>query len=244
MAFLQQLRIYCTPLTCNQRAELTRYWLTLPTCISPILDVVATTTPQEEIHLCLMHKSLSFLVTIKEELTSLGFNTANNFISVGWALFSLLLIMYLHIPLTPSSIDSMFARIRPYLLIYIIVDHTLDNDKTDCKEFKESFYNTIICKPITSQNKLIIYSCNLLKEIMALSPLSLPYIIKAASVAFESVELQSNPPDALSLCYTKGAVSTLAGCSLMSNGIIYEGTDILGSLGQLFDDIVDVEEDK
>lgn len=243
MAFLQQIQLHCTPLTRNQRVELTRYWLSLPSYIPSFLKTLIGIFPEEEIHLCLLHKSLAFLAEFRDELLTLGFTTADNFMSAGWALLGLLLIMYLHLPLSAESIDSMLIRIRPYLLIYIIVDHTLDDNKISYTEFKEAFFNTLINKPTISQNKLIIYTCALLKEIMVLSPLSLPYIIKVAKIEFESVEHQSEGHDVLTLCHNKGAASALAGCALMSNGIIYEGTSILGFLAQLFDDIMDIEED-
>lgn len=250
MEFLTQLQKYCTKLPRSERSKLTRYWMNMPQHISTIITESSSATPTScnNIKDYICYKCVIFLSEIKQELKERGFESLNSFISAGWAFFSLITIVILNSPtLNRADVDRMVTNIRPYLLIYIVVDHTLDNDPKALSVFKEEFSKTILSgknSALGHLNKEVEYACSLTEEIMRLAPRSVPYIAEAARVEFSTVKLQKTQHNTLEMCYAKGSSSTLAGCAVINNGTIYPGTETIGKIGQLFDDIVDIEEDK
>jgi signal transduction histidine kinase len=248
MAFYAQVQKYCTKLPRSERSQLTRR-LDVPRDISKLItkSLHGEITSKTDIKEYVCYKCLLFLAEIKFELAGMNFTSLNSFISAAWAFFSLIMIVLLNTPrITREDVDRMVTNLKPYILLYIVVDHTLDNNEEAFPIFKEEFAKTLgLGRNSTTEasGKEVRYACALMERIMQLSPLSVPFMANAARVEFSTVSLQKGEHDTLKMCYDKGSSSTLAGCAIMNNGTIYPGTETIGKMGQLFDDIVDIEED-
>jgi hypothetical protein len=268
MSFSNIVQKYCTPIPRHERCIMTRKWLDLPKNIMEAFKKMQSptlSTNVKGIYEYIFCKSMLFLVDIRKELHSLNFNTPNNFISAAWAYFSLLLITVINKPnMTYKEADAIINSIKSYILLYIIVDHTLDSDKTALPKFKDCFSKLFKGEQISFSTlygekdnnlsvngdlqtipieEILAKSCALLKDILVNSPKSVPYIADVAKAEFSSVDVQTKEHDKLNMCYVKGSTSTIAGCAVMNNGVIFPGTDLMGKIGQLFDDIVDIDED-
>lgn len=247
MSFIAQVQKHCTKLSRTERRVLTRYWLDLPHCIRDIFTGSSKFNPdtQHNMYEYVCHKFIAFLGIINSDLKELGFSSNNNFISAGWAFFSLMLIAILNTPtMSKKDLDNMLQSVKPYIILYIVVDHTLDNDNTVFPVFKQQMAKLIRGEPVDTNVKSVKCACSLMDDIMRTNPKSTPYLLNVAKVEFDSVKLQKSKHDTLKMCYDKGSASTVAGCAIMNQGVIFPGADLIGQIGQLFDDIVDIEEDK
>lgn len=249
MAFLNQVQKYCAKLPRSERSKLTRRWLDIPRDISKVIarSLQGNVSPTGDIKEYICYKCILFLAEIKSELGIMNFTSLNSFISAAWAFFSLIMIVILNTPkLTRVDVDRMVTNIKPYILLYIVVDHTLDSDEKAFPTFKEEFAKTLKTgknSTTESSTREVRYACSLMEDIIKLAPNSVPFMADAAKVEFSTVTLQKGEHDTLQMCYAKGSSSTLAGCAIINNGVIYPGTETIGKIGQLFDDIVDIEED-
>jgi len=246
MNIAAQLSKYCQPFSRYERCFMNRKWLDLRKYIQrfPIaVEKVYSTSSSPSFELELLRSIIKSLVSIKNKLIETNMNNQDNFISACSAYISLLTIFLANCKPSFPDMNNKLDNLINYVLLYITVDHTLDSNPQLLTLFKIIFQKIIKNKDynedIGNDNnvKIAVYY---LKNIIQSSPQSVPYIIKAASSEFKSVEIQGNKHDTLKTCYDKGETSATAGCSVLTDGHILNGCEIMGRLGQLFDDIIDV----
>lgn len=236
------LNLYCIPFTHKERCYMHKLWLN------------AAEFKCEKTNNLYINLLIEAIQEIYTQLNEIHFYTYNNFASACSAFISIMCIYHVNMDIKTLSVDKLDLLIK-YILLYIYIDHTLDEDKDHLSNIRNIFYE-MVKNPDLSENEIIklknkykITNIPLQKSIDYLyfifkkSPKSIPYLIEVARIEFETFDIQTNEHDTLKTCYLKGETSTMAGISVMINDKPPEGTDIMGRLGQLYDDIVDLEED-
>ncbi len=264
------LEKYCQPLSRYERTILTRYWLNLHkyrNSFYPILCSIYFSNKSPSLLLQFIFLITEAINYIKNEIKSLNIENRDNLISAYSAFFSLITIYLVNYDFNIEELKIKVKYLSKYVLLYVIVDHTLDADPSQLKIFKLLFDKIIdssnnnlkfpndkleipddkdISRPTLNNediSPLIKRTILYLKELIVYSPKSLPHIIKAAELEFKSIEIQYSGHNSLKLCYEKGKTSAIAGCSILADGNILDGADIMGHLGQLYDDITDLHKD-
>jgi hypothetical protein len=257
LAILQK---YCQSFTKEEKTFVNKIWLNIDAYPDKFYTYISS---KPDLHfLCILCEAIK---SIHNHLIKNQFYSKDNFISACSAFISILSIYMINKNddiTSPKFVEKIHNLIQ-YCLLYIHVDHTLDSNKEHLKLFK-TLFKQIINKKLSNLNdeirlnindisysnlndeKLpteIQISLNYLINILEQSPNALPHIIEAANVEFDTIKNQSNDVDPLKTCYLKGETSAIAGCSIMTDGEILEGANIMGRLGQLYDDIIDVEQD-
>lgn len=235
------LKLHCTPLTRKERCITHKLWMNLINFKSVKFDSIY------------MNMIADAVKEIYTQLNDSHFYTYNNFTSSCSAFISILSIYHINKDVKTLTLNKLSILIK-YVLLYVYIDHTLDENKEYISDIKSIFYE-MMKTPLSDENFIELKnkykinniplqtSINYLHDIIKESPQSIPYIIKAAEIEFETFNIQSDEHDTLKVCYLKGETSAMAGISAMLNDIPPEGTDIMGRLGQLYDDIADLEED-
>jgi hypothetical protein len=243
-----QLQKYCVKIDRNQRSILNKQWITLQKCNISVIDLklekIYELTENPFLEIILVYRCYKSLLSICENLTKLGFNKVNNFTAACTAYCSIIMIFLVNKKVQSlQEIDYMIESLTLYIMLYIIVDHTIDSNPEILDTFKQDFSNILKGLNVTkeyTQNE----ACYYLKKLLELNPKSRQHIIDVAIIEFKSIEEQYNTShDLLEMCYLKGEKSTIAGCSIITNGEVLNGSNLVGRLGQLFDDIVDIDDD-
>ncbi len=225
---------YCAPFTKKEQLFIYHKWLKLN--YTKLYDNFSNREKYP-----FLSKIMNSIDEIKNELKNKNFYNRDNFISACSAFISITFIYC-----SKYDISTLKQKLLvKYVLLYVFVDHILDIQKDLLDEFKSIFHRIISGENenITSKNENINICTSYLQDIIKESPKAIPFIIQAAKLEFESIEIQNHEHDTLQLCYLKGETSAKAGIAVLTNGDIIEGTDIMGRLGQLYDDIMDVEID-
>jgi hypothetical protein len=244
----RQFNKYCLKTTLRERALVSKYWYDmgkyLPAFISKVKNAQMT-LENKTLEFEILCRSMDALTDIKRELDSLGFSTFNNITSAYFAFMSLMLIYVVN--KKPKSLEEviiMVEALRSYIILYIVVDHTLDTDDTLAPLFKTSLSKILNGESVKkSHSKELNVSCHHLLRLLKLRPKSVKYLAMVAKAEFDSIDLQGGKHDTLQTCYDKGETSTIAGCAVLTDGEILVGCKIMGRLGQLYDDIADVNLD-
>ena len=248
MSLEQQLRKYCKIISRKDKFVLHRQWLSITqydtTIYTDFIEKIYTSINCPTIECKLIYKSYHALLKLKTRLYELGFDKRCNFES---AYIAYTAIMTIHLVnnfiCSIEQIDNMIKSLTSYIMLYILVDHTLDSDSSKLQFFKEEFNKTISGSEDNISNHFEVVNYYL-KDLIHNNPNSIKHIIDVAEIEFKSVKDQKTQShDLLEMCYLKGEKSTIAGCSIINNGFIPEGVDLLGRLAQLYDDMVDVDDD-
>jgi hypothetical protein len=248
MSLEQQLRKYCKVISRKDKFALHRQWLSIKQYDTKIytdfINRIYTSVTCPTIECKLIYKNYHALLNLKNTLCELGFDKHCNFESAYIAYTAIMMIHLVNNFISSvEQIDNMIKSLTSYIMLYILVDHTLDSDSSKLQLFKEEFNKTISSSEDNMSNHFEVINYYL-KDLMQNNPNSIKHIIDVAEIEFKSVkEQKTQSHDLLEMCYLKGEKSTIAGCSIINNGLVPEGADLLGRLAQLYDDMVDVDDD-
>jgi len=242
MLLKKLLKLYCKPFNSKEKSFIYKNWLNMDKNKSQLQNFLIHITSKSQFILY-FNEAIQQIYT---NLNEMNFYSTEHFISTCGAFISILSIYI-------SNNDKIISKEKidlliKYVLLYVYIDHTLDSDKQYCTILKKILSKIIENKTINKKEysnlplqiqKAIEYLKCLFNE----SPNCIPFILNAADIEFESIDVQNLKHDCLKLCYLKGESSAIAGLTILTDGIVYEGANIIGRLGQLYDDIIDIEID-
>jgi hypothetical protein len=242
MLIKKLLNIYCEPFNSKEKTFMYSNWLNINKNKYKIYQIIEKLSNKSEY---ILYITIAFK-EIYDNLIEINFYNLENFISTCSAFIAILSIYICNNDkiISKEKIDLLIK----YVLLYVYIDHTLDTNKEYYIILKKILLkiikNNLIEKKEYSNLPLHIQkSIEYLKLLFKESPNCIPFILKAADIEFESIDIQNVRHDYLKLCYLKGESSAIAGLSILTDGIIYKGANIVGRLGQLYDDIIDIDID-
>jgi hypothetical protein len=242
MNITAQLEKYCQPLSRYERCILNRKWLDIRKIFSRFPIAVQNIHSQTELPSALLHilySTVQAISEIKNNLEKTKLYTTDNFISACSAFVSLITIYLVNIR-SVTDLNIRITSLINYVLLYVTVDHTLDSEPSLMPSFKNAFTKILKKEDVSQESGLIKTADKYYQNIYQMSPKSIPFIIQAANCEFNCVSIQSEDISPLKTCYSKGETSARAGCSVITNGEVLKGSDVMGRIGQLYDDIIDV----
>lgn len=246
------LEKYCLKTTRNQRSLITSHWNLCLSNKSPLNSKICNILVffvYDDLLLEFYQKMTNKLENMKNVLKDYGFSSKNNLFSAHLTFIVSIFFYFVNLDkINKEKLDLLLYNIDAlisFIILYIVIDHTLDDDDTNLEEFKIAAFNVFAnIKNKNINDPLVKIAIFHLENILKISPNSKPSLISIAKSEFKSIEIQKSDNNPLNTCYEKGGKTFIALSSILSNGDVFDGADTLGKISQLVDDILDVEDDK